>query len=343
MKKRWLALLYLSLLVLIAAGCAGSTEKQQVAGGQAGGQKYAKLRVGFPAAGQGAINDLTQIAEEKGYFREELTPYVEAYELIPFSGAGPAINEAFASSALEMAIYGDTPNVTLKSKGFDTTVVGIGNAAVDAAFVLPVDSPVKSIAQLKGKRVATGKGTFMHRTLGEGLATAGLTQSDIQFFQMNTTESYNAIQTNQIDAAVITTTHALKLEETKTGKILIDGSRHPEWKGMNVMVARTDFAKAHPQIVSGYLKALYRAWEFAKQNPQEVKKAWANASAIPLAAFEHQYPDDKIADYFNPDPNEQIVKRLAYTKQFLLDNRLITKDFDVNQCIDRSYYQAAVK
>jgi sulfonate transport system substrate-binding protein len=344
MKKRaWILLVSLSLLVFAFAGCAGDTVKQQATGGKASGQKVKKLRVGFPGAGQAAIGDLSQIAEEQGYFREELAAFVESYELIPFSGSGPAINEAFASNALEMAIYGDTPNVTLKSKGIDTTVVGIGNAALDAAFVVPAGSPVKTIAELKGKKVATGKGTFMHRTLGEGLASAGLKQSDVQFFQMNTTEAQNAIQTNQIDATVITTTLALKLVETKTGTILADGSKHPEWKGLNVMVARTDFAKENPKVVIAYLKALHRAWEFAGKNPQEVKKSWAKASGVSLASFDYQYPDQKLADYFSPDPNSQIVKRLEYTKKFLLDNQLITKDFDVNKWFDRSYYQEAIK
>ncbi|MDF2924034.1 MAG: ssuA 6 [Paenibacillaceae bacterium] len=346
-----------AMLGSLLAGCGGGESESQGASTEPSKEaspavaasaapqkaKYKKLRVGFPGSGQAAIGDLSQIAEAKGYLKEELAPLVEAYELIPFSGSGPAINEAFATGELEIGIYGDTPNVTLKSKGIDTTVVGIGNAALDAAFVIPADSKITSISELKGKKVATGKGTFMHRTLGEGLASEGLKQSDIQFFQMNTTEAQNAIQANQIDATVITTTIALKLEETKTGKILVDGSKHPEWKGLNVMAAKTDFAKANPEIVTAYLKALHRAWEYAKANPKEVKEAWAKASGYSVASFDYQYPDNKLGEFFNPDPSSEIVKRLEYTKNFLLENELITKDVDVAKWVDRSYYEAALK
>jgi sulfonate transport system substrate-binding protein len=298
------------------------------------------IKVGFPGTGNNTASDLLAIAIDKGYFKDELKGI--DVKVTNFTGAGPEINEALASKNLDIGVYGDTPSVTAKANGIDTVLIGAGNTGLDAAILVNPDSNIESVKDLKGKKIAATKGSYMHRTLVEMLKSNGLSINDINFINMKTNDAESALFSKNVDAIVLDNIQEGKLVANKQAKVLLDCEDHPEWKGMNLIVARSQFAKENPEVIVDFLRAYNKAKDFVDKNPEEAKKIWAK-SGVPKAAFDYLYPGDKFGDTFNIEVNENIIQKINYTKKFLLDNKLLKSDLDVNKWVDNNYYKKSLK
>ena len=358
MKKSVLATAILLTAALLFSGCGSSSkapeEAPKAAAPAAAEQKeepakesstpakakIETLKLGFPDNGKNAPADALAVAHEKGFIAEELNKLGVKFELIPFVGVGPAINEALASKSLDVGIYGDTPGFISKSAGTDTTLIAAGNTALGASFVVPIDSPITSVKELKGKKVATAKGSFMHRTFIEALKAEGLTVKDVEFFNMNGPESDAAILSKKIDAAVLSDSSAYKYVVNKTGKIIAGTKEHPDWAGHNLAIARTAFARENPEVIVALIKGLIRGEKYANENQEETKKIWAKGGT-PVEVLNLMYPDNKFP--IHTEITQSVIDNLTKNKDFLLENGLIKNDVDLSKWIDKSYYEQAIK
>ncbi|MFT8314087.1 MAG: aliphatic sulfonate ABC transporter substrate-binding protein [Clostridium sp.] len=341
MKKSSILVSLVLVIVLVLSGC-GNKSANNSSADNSKKTKLKTLKIGYPGTGNNTAGDLLAVGIDKGYFKDELKDLVTDVQFINFSGAGPAINEALASKDLDIGVYGDTPAVTAKSNGIDTTLVGAGNTALDAAIIVNPNSSIKSVKDLKGKKVATTKGSYMHKTLAQMLQANGLSIKDIQFINMNTSDSEAALFSNQLDAIVESNTGAAKLVTKKQGRVLLDCRDNPEWKGMNIVISRTEFAKENPEVITGLIKGFEKARDFVNKNPEETKTIWAK-SGIPKEAYDYLYPNNNFGDTFNVELNQSVIDKLNSTKSFLKDNELIKKDFNINDWADKSYYEKSLK
>lgn len=69
-----------------------------------------------------------------------------------FKGAGPAVNEAFANNQLDFAIQGDLPEIIGRANGLKTKILLASGAHAPIYLAVPVGSPVRKVADLRGKR-----------------------------------------------------------------------------------------------------------------------------------------------------------------------------------------------
>ena len=91
-----------------------------------------------------------------------------------FAQAGPAINEAFAAKSLDFAVYGDMLAITAKSNGVDVKIIASVSSQQDYAIVIGNQSDIKSVSDLKGKKIAVGFGTVTYKYLEDLLGLNGL-------------------------------------------------------------------------------------------------------------------------------------------------------------------------
>ncbi|MDP4145059.1 MAG: aliphatic sulfonate ABC transporter substrate-binding protein [Bacillota bacterium] len=332
-----------SIILIVAAfisGCGANHEKSSSTSSSK--TKLVTLKIGYPGTGNNTASDLLAVGIDKGYFKDELKDLVTDVQFINFSGAGPAINEALASKSLDIGVYGDTPGVTGKANGIDTTLIASGNSALDAAILVSPDSDIKSVKDLKGKRVATTKGSYMHKTLVQMLQANGLSINDIQFINMNTTDFESSLISKKIDAIVDSNVGTAKLIINKQAKVLLDCRNNPEWKGLNLVISRTQFAKDNPEVIEALIRGFEKAKKFVAENPEETKQIWAK-SGTPKAAYDYIYPGNDFGDTFNVEVNKNIIDKLNNTKTFLKDNKLIKGDFNINTWVNNTYYEKSIK
>ena len=291
--------------------------------------------IGTPDAA-GALGTLVSLAQEKGYIKEELDPYGYTISVKGFSGAGPAVNEALVANAIDLAVYADVPAISARSKGAQTSLIAIDNGDVHCAIVVRADAGYETINDLKGKKVALPKGTYMQRYFELLVQANQLTPDDFQVVQM-TSDAESAILSGAVDAFVWTETSILRLMEKNDGLTIFDTTRdHPQWSGQSLLVGRDEILNRYPELAPALVRAVTRASEFALENPKEATGILADVnqmspeSMAPALEFEDE---TSFQVRYAVDVSDQMKEKLNAVKDFLLEKQFISKDFYIEEWI----------
>ncbi|WP_437942845.1 aliphatic sulfonate ABC transporter substrate-binding protein [Sorangium sp. So ce341] len=118
--------------------------------------------------------------------------------------AGPPLLEAMRAGAVDVGHVGETPPVFAQAGGVPFVYVATDPPAPKAeAIVVPKDSPITSVAGLKGKRVAVNRGSNVHYLLVRAVESAGLTLDDLQVSFLAPADARSAFESGKVDAWVI--------------------------------------------------------------------------------------------------------------------------------------------
>ncbi len=150
------------------------------------------------------------------------------------------------------------------------------------AVIVPADSPIRSIAELKGKRVTVLKGAGAHYLLLTALRQAGLKPTDIDLRFLDAQDGVTAYNGGSVEALSIwDPLLGIQLKDARS-RVLADG------RGTGVEYARyytttTAFAKAHPQVLDVVFDELQATGRWVKANPKEAAERlapiWGNLPA----------------------------------------------------------------
>ena len=118
--------------------------------------------------------------------------------------AGPQLLEALSVGSLDFGLTGDSPPVFAQAAGKDLLYVGAEPPKPDSSAILvPKDSPLRSLSDLKGKKVALQKGSSAHYLLVAALEKAHLQWTDIQAIYLTPADARAAFERNSVDAWAI--------------------------------------------------------------------------------------------------------------------------------------------
>jgi sulfonate transport system substrate-binding protein len=258
-------------------------------------------------------------------------------------GTGPAINEAFANGQLDFASYGGLPNIVGRGAGLRTRV--LSTYGISPTYLVARNaSGIETIADLKGKRISASRGTILQLSLGSILERQGLTEKDIQLFDLITADQISAVQSGDIDA-VAGTASVLSLVEHGFGKIVFStkGKIDPA-SNFGAFLVSEEFARKYPQATQRVLAAFLRAGHFAslEENRNELYDIWARAGQS-RAAVAADYDGDLLRDRANPLLDEFFAANVTRGVKFAIDNKLIKQGFDIEAWIDRKSFNDAVR
>ena len=151
--------------------------------------------------------------------------------------------------------------------GLDDSKGGDGIVALDS---------IKTIKDLRGKRVAFNKGSVSHFFLSVLLRKNGMTEKDIEGIQMQQDDAGAAFVAHKVDAAVTWEPWLTRAKRAKGGHVLVDSSETPGLI-VDILLFRTDIIKNHPAAVKASIKGWYAAVEYWKKNPDESDALMAKA------------------------------------------------------------------
>ena len=172
--------------------------------------------------------------------------------------AGPQMLEALAVGAVDYGYVGNTPPIFAQAAGKDLQYIGYEVSATDVlALVVPPQSNITKIEELKGKRVALQKGSNAHEFLSKILAKAGLGWNDIEPIFLPPADARAAFDKKSVDAWAVWDPFLAAAELHGNAKVISKTGDFDET--YSFYVANPKFTAAHPQATEKLLKALNEA------------------------------------------------------------------------------------
>lgn len=163
-----------------------------------------------------------------------------------------------------------------------------------ATLVTRPETGIKSVADLKGKRVAATRGTDPHIFLIRALQEAGLTEKDITLVLLQHGDGKAALLRADVDAwaGLDPLTASAEIEN---GAILFH--RNKEANSWGILNVREDFAKSHPDVVKRVLAVYEQAREWSVAHPDELKTQLVEVTKLPEAVIERQLKERTDLSY----------------------------------------------
>src|SRR5690606_11592962 len=145
-----------------------------IARAQAQTQQESVLRIGYQKYGT------LVLLKARGTLEKRLAGQGFTVQWTEFPG-GPQLLEGLNVGSIDFGVTGETPPVFAQAAGVDVVYVAHEPPAPSGeAILLPKASPIRSLAELKGKKIALNKGSNVHYLLVRALESAGLEYADIQ-------------------------------------------------------------------------------------------------------------------------------------------------------------------
>lgn len=245
-----------------------------------------------------------------------------------------------AAVELQMASAGMGPAVIAAAR-LPATLIAI-TILEQTAIIVPSDGTVKSVADLKGKKVAfPGEGTQQYPLLLKALADAGLKVQDIALFKTDGSQVPTLLQNKSVDAGITWDPHVSNALAAGHSKVLIKAEKiMPIMQGNyvgNGEYVHNDFLRKRPDVVQDLITANVRAIDYVLKNPKESAKLWAKEIGFPEAVIDYSLTQ-RISVYSrNVVPTKETID--AYAK-FPKEAKIL-RDND-NPKIDPRFAEAAL-
>jgi sulfonate transport system substrate-binding protein len=215
-----------------------------------------------------------------------------------------------------------------KANGNPITTPYIFSRPEWTALVVRKDSPIRTLADLKGKKIAATKGTDPYLFLLRALASAGLKRGDIEHVGLQHADGRAALEQGKVDAWAGLDPHMAASELEGGSRLLYRNVAFNTYGFLNV---REDFLAAQPQAVAKVIKAYEKARAWLRANPTEGAKILAEEAkvSLPVALLQIKLR----SDFSNPQPSLEHVKALQLAAPILREEGLVKPDTDIARVI----------
>ncbi len=281
-RPKFYAVAALALAGLAGAGCSSSSSPSSSS-------------TSSPSASSSvSLSSVTlHVGDQKGTGAEAVLTAAGLLSTLPFHvtwsdfTSGPPMLEAMASGSVDVGGVGDAPPVFAASGGEAVEIVGARETAGDQdAVVVPKNSPITSIQQLKGKKIAYGSGSSANYNLLTVLTKAGLTTKDVTLVNLQPAEALAAFTSGAVDAWDIWPPHVQQVVAQDGARVLATGGAYGSPYSFEVAskAAVADPSKA--AAIKIYLATLNKAYVWAATHPSAWAVAWGKAAGLPASIMD---------------------------------------------------------
>lgn len=308
-----------AMIVTTLSGC-GEAQKSSNSADQ---QKVSNINISYVKS---PLNVPSIIEKRKNLFQDEFSKD-NIKVTFPEITEGSKMTEAVAAGSLDFCnAIGATSVILGAANGVDIKIIGMYSRAPKAFTIMAKDPSIKSIEDLKGKKVVGPKGTILHQLLLGALKNKNMKASDVQFINMGIPQGVSALMSGSADAALVAGASvpqalAKGAHIITTGEGILDATI--------VISARKDFLDKHMDIAKRYMDVHNKSLQFMKDNPDETYK---------LASEETQISVDQVKEMYNwydfsPKITDKDIKELEKTQDFLMENGMLKKKVDIKSLI----------
>jgi sulfonate transport system substrate-binding protein len=238
-------------------------------------------------------NPPSLILKQQGWLEEALSKNGTKVNWVLSLGSNKA-NGFLAANAVQFGSTAGSAAFLARANGTPIKTVFLYSRPEWTALVIGKDSPLKSVAELKGKKIAATRGTDPWFFLIRSLRKNGLDIGDVELIDLQHPDGRVALERGQVDAWAGLDPHMAASQLDAGSRLLY---RNPEFNTFGALNVREDFLSAHPDVVSTVLRQYERARKYAIAHPDETAKVVAEASHLELRVTtiqitqRTQYPD----------------------------------------------------
>jgi sulfonate transport system substrate-binding protein len=254
------------------------------------------------------------------------------------------VNELFANGLVDIAPLGDLPFIIGTAGGLKRKVISTAFIRGNSYVVVPADSPIASLKDLRGKKVAIFKGTNIQLAFAQILEANGLTEKDIRGINMDTGASRAAIVTKDIDAYV-GGSDVLSLRDQGVAKLIYTTRGDPRFLRHGVFTGTETFINRYPEITQRIVNRLVAvSKEISDQdaNPAPVFQLWTK-SGVQFSNYKEDFQGTSLKLASSPLLDPYIVSQIKTKVSLAQKFGLIKAGFDFETLIDRRFLNKALK
>jgi len=313
--------LALSMLVAVSAalsGCASKTE------GSCSYGSSKQIRIGYQK------NDPFMILKERGNLEKRLKPMGITVKWNEFQD-GPAMLEALNAGSIDVGRTGNSPPIFAMAAGSNLVYIAAGKSKYEGSGILVKDnSSIKTLADLKGKKIGFSKGSSSHYLIIKALKKAGLKYTDITPAYLKPGDARVAFEKGDIDAWVVWDPFTADAENSIGCHLLANG------KGITTdrdfFVANPDYAKKNKKLLKIVMDEVQKSSDWTNNNQEKAAKMIASIikideSSMLKAIKRRVYGVDPLTpDIMN---EEQDIANLFY-EQKIIPKKINVKDRTFN-------------
>ena len=312
-RRTTVGLLFAAVAGVMAAGMPAMAQAQAKAEVRIGYQKYGTLTL---LKGRGTLEK--RLAEQGVGVKWTEFP------------AGPVLLEGLNVGSIDFGTVGEAPPIFAQAAG--ANLVYVGNeppSPASEAIVVPKGSSLRTLADLKGKKIALNKGSNVHYLLLKALEKAGVAYADIQPVFLPPADARAAFERGSVDAWAIWDPFLAAAEKQIGARVLADG------KGLvanyQFYLASRTYAEKNPEILRIVLDEVAKVDDWGRNNPDEVAtilsaQTGLSKDVVALAASRYAYgvkpvsvdviaAQQKVADAFS---NLKLIPKPIVVKDALL-------------------------
>lgn len=251
-----------------------------IAAGAHAQQGTATVRIGYQKS-----STLTAVLKTQGTLEKRLAPLGVQPAWHEFTSGLPLLEALNLDNLDFSADVADTVPVFAQAAGAQLTFVAQEAPSPAAqAILVKADSPLRSVADLKGKKVGFAKAAGAHYLLIAALDKAGLSLADIQPAYLTPADGRAAFERGAIDAWVVWDPFLSAAQVQSGARVLADGTGLASYQ--RYYLASTRYAQARPDVLRVIYAELERAGRWVKQHPREAAQLLSPVWGLDAATIE---------------------------------------------------------
>ncbi|MDR7024667.1 aliphatic sulfonate ABC transporter substrate-binding protein [Pseudomonas peli] len=268
------------------------------------------------------------VLKQQGLLEKALAPQGISVKWVFSQGSNRSL-EYLNGGSTDFASTAGLAAVLSRANGSPINTVYVASRPEWTALVVPKDSSINSLADLKGKKIAATKGTDPFLFLLQSLQKAGLDKNAVEIVHLQHPDGRTALERGDVDAWA-------GLDPLMASSQLQAGSRqlyrNLDFNSYGVLSVTEKFAATQPELIKQVIAAYEQAREWAIANPDALAQLLADEAKLPLEVAKLQL---SRTDFSNSQPGAEHIAALKAAAPILLDEQLVRPGTDVTKVVEQ--------
>ena len=266
------------------------------------------------------------VLKKFGWLEEDLKPTGASVKWVLSQGSNRAL-EYLNSDSIDFGSTAGLAALLARANGNPVKAVYVYSRPEWTALAVGKDSTIKSVKELKGKKIAATKGTDPYLFLLRALHEQGLSKNDVEILHLQHADGRIALEQKRVDAWAGLDPH-LAASELEAGSRLI--YRNVNFNTYGFLNVSESFAARYPDEVRRVISAYERARAWIVKNPDDTARLIAEEARLSLPVAQLQL---KRNDFSNPLIGSEHVAALRAAAPILVDEELVKSGSNLGETI----------